>query len=110
MPSLRSLAGRLLRLLDRVAGTQVYPGLRAGLRVARAVGPDRQSPLWILGAGALRGPRKLRRRLRIRVIGPAGPRRFVVPDVAAMYVLEEIFCDSEYAVALPSPPRRIVDL
>ena len=105
MPSLTSIAGRPLRALDRLAGTQLHGGVRAGLRVARALGPDLRGRTAILAAGILLGIRPRPMRIRLR-----GGRRFTVPDLAGLRVLEEVFADGEYAAPLPAEPRHILDL
>lgn len=107
MPTLTSIAGRPLRALDRVAGTQLHGGVRAGLRVAGALGPGLRGRARILGAAIALALGHRRRPVRI----PVGAGRwFAVPDLAGLRVLEEVFCDGEYAAPLPLEPRHILDL
>jgi FkbM family methyltransferase len=95
---------------DRRVGTDYRHGLPAAVHVSAAVAPDPLAAAWVFAATLLMASRRWSRRLTLRVKGPTGPVPFVVPDVSGIYVLREVFSYREYAVALPRPPRRILDL
>lgn len=110
MLTLARLLARALRRLDAAAGTDLYFAVRAANRVGREVAPDRRGRLQLLLAGVALGTRRLGRPVAVRLRGPEGPRRFVLPDSAGMRMLEEVFVFKEYEVPLAYAPRRIVDL
>ncbi|MBE2317978.1 FkbM family methyltransferase [Solirubrobacter sp. CPCC 204708] len=110
MDSLASVLGRGLALVDARAGTDLERTVRASVKAAPALAPDRRARARMFLAGWLLGSRRVRRPLAVRVRGPYGEREFVLPDSVAMAVLEEVFSWNEYAVDLPHPPRRILDL
>ena len=110
MASLTSLGGRLLRAVDRAAGTQFHTSLRAARDVGRVLAPDFRARAQLTLAALALGSKRLERPVRIRVKGPDGPRPFLLSDQATLLVLEEMFSAEEYAVSLRRPPGRILDL
>jgi FkbM family methyltransferase len=105
-----SVIGGLLRTIDRVLGTDIYGGLRAGPRLGLALGPDFRARIKIVSAAVALSVNLRRREVRLRVRGPCGPRWFTVPDWSGMLVLEEVFVHDEYAVQLRQQPVRILDV
>jgi FkbM family methyltransferase len=107
---LDSLIRSLLRRLDRRLHTELAAGLRVAWGLPAKLSPSVPDRIRTLLAAILLSTLRMRRPVRLRVLGPAGPRWFVVPDWAALRALEEVFAFGEYDVDLPRAPRRILDL
>ncbi|MBE2317981.1 FkbM family methyltransferase [Solirubrobacter sp. CPCC 204708] len=99
----------LVRRIEARSGTRIAAGLRAAVRVARVM-PGMRERARIVLVGLALGTRRVRRPLAVYLRGPSGRHRFLLPDVAALRVLEEVFCNGEYAITLPQPPARVIDL
>ena len=97
---------RLNRALDMELGT----GLSVAWRLPPVIGPSVVDRARVALAALLLSTQRFRRPVRLRVRGPDGPRWFIVPDWAGMKVLEEVFVNGEYASAIPTEPRHILDL
>jgi FkbM family methyltransferase len=100
----------VVRLIATRLGTELHDGLRVAWNLPARISPSRRERCRVILAALALSTLRMHRPVRIRVLGPHGPRWFIVPDWAGMRVLEEVFSFAEYDVDLPQSPNRILDV
>jgi FkbM family methyltransferase len=98
--------------LDTRLGSDLSASLSLGLALARRLGDGRRARLKIVTLSvwlAVLG-RQLRRPVVLRLRAGAIRVRFSVLDFSTLQALGEVFLEEQYAVDLPEPPKRILDL